>query len=321
MNLFEYFTTDNISGKKCNDKWLRVNNSELYNEVINWCSDKENLKNIEFKRKVYHYINKLTEIPVCVNCGGSVNYIRIKDGYSKFCSGKCVKSSDEYYNKWLSSWNKNNSDGKSIEKRINTAISKYGNLENYKKIMAINLKKSINEKYGVGTIFESETFKKTRKEKLKEKYGSEKYNNPDKTRETRIKNGTQINDEMIEDFLQYKKVVTNRTITIYRNNKHLINPNNLKRSKREYHIDHLFSIKQGFLNNLPVEVITHPCNLHMIHYKENLIKQDDCWITINDLLERIISYEDEISFKDNHLKNQYSGIKEISEKLLTNFNI
>ena len=32
--LFEYFTTDNISGKKCNAKWLSKNNSDLYNSII-----------------------------------------------------------------------------------------------------------------------------------------------------------------------------------------------------------------------------------------------------------------------------------------------
>ena len=314
MDLFEYFTTDNISGKKCNEKWLKVNNLELYNEVMNWCDDHETLKNIEFKRKVYHYINKLNEIPVCKTCGLLVKYSRIRDGYRTYCSDKCVKSSSEYYQKWLNSISKTLESGDFIKKREKTWKEKYG--DDFYKSIQKKRKEKIIEYYGCENVFQLEEIKYKRKETLIEKYGSEKYNNPDKTRNTRIKNGTQINDEMIDGFLEYKKVAINRTITIYRNNQRIINPESLKRSKKSYHIDHLFSIKQGFLSNLPVEVISHPCNLHMIYYKENLVKQDNCWITLSELLEKIISYEIELNFTHNHLKNKYSKIKEISESLL-----
>ena len=38
------------------------------------------------------------------------------------------------------------------------------------------------------------------------KYNDENFNNPDKTRKTRIKNGTQINDELVDGFINYKKI-------------------------------------------------------------------------------------------------------------------
>ena len=43
-DLFNYFTTDNISGKKCTEKWLSKNNIDLYNQIIDWC----NLNSLEF---------------------------------------------------------------------------------------------------------------------------------------------------------------------------------------------------------------------------------------------------------------------------------
>ena len=119
--------------------------------------------------------------------------------------------------------------------------------------------------------------------------------------------------------MDYKKIVINRTLTIYRNNKKLINPENLKRSKKNYHIDHLFSIKQGFLQNIPIEIITHPCNLHMIYYKDNLKKQDNCWISTDKLLNNIISYDKNIEFKYKYLKESYSNVVELSKKLLKEF--
>lgn len=313
--LFNYFTTDNISGKKCNEKWLIKNNTDLYKEIINWC-DIHYLTNLDFKRKVFHYINEIVKIPVCLKCGEKVKYRRLRDGYQIYCSTTCQNSCSVVKENWLKSWKRGNINNEHISTRNKTILIKYGDLETYNKYINSKKVESCLKMHGVEYVTQTDSYKKKRKETLIKKYGQDTFNNSDKTRNTRIKNGTQINDDIIEGFHDYKKVVINRTITIYRNNQKLINPGGLKRSKKEYHIDHLFSIKQGFLNNLPVEVISHPSNLHMIYYKENLTKQDNCWITLSDLLEKIISYDNQIEFKHNHLLSQYSNIKEISEKLL-----
>ena len=65
--LFKYFTTDNISGKKCTEKWLSKNNNKLFKNIINWCDSTTKLQDLEFKRKVYHYVNKIKIIPKVVN--------------------------------------------------------------------------------------------------------------------------------------------------------------------------------------------------------------------------------------------------------------
>lgn len=103
-----------------------------------------------------------------------------------------------------------------------------------------------------------------------------------------------------------KKIVTNRTNTIYRNNKNLINPNNLLQGVKEYHLDHKFSIKQGFLNNIPIEIITHPCNLYMMWWEDNLKKQDNCDITIIKLFENIKKYKYGIEVKHSSLNDIYN---------------
>jgi hypothetical protein len=313
MNLFEYFTTENLSGKKCNDVWLKNNNFKLYEDVINWC-DCNNLKEIEFKRKVYHYINQLAMIPTCKVCGGNVKYRRLRDGYNSFCSDSCVKKSPDYKNKWRSSMSKTLSSGEFIEKRHKTCVDKYG--DDYQKVIQKNREKSLKEKYGVLNSFQIQEVQEIRKITLQEKYGSDKFNNPEKTKQTRISNKTQIDDSKIEDFILYKKIVINRTLTIYRNNVEMINPKNLKRSKSGYHLDHIFSIKQAFINNIPVEVISHPCNLHLIYCKENLVKQDDCWISIQELLNNIILFNQEIVFTHSSIRSKYSNIRKVCESLL-----
>jgi hypothetical protein len=313
--LFNYFTTDNISGKKCTEKWLSKNNLILYNQIIEW-SHLNLLGDLEFKRKVYHFIIDSKEIPVCLNCNNEVKYRRLKDGYQPYCSSLCQNSCSIAKDNWLKSWKKGNSNNEHIVSRNKTVIEKYGNIEEYNKHIQKSIKETCLKKYGVEYATQTDFYKKNRKKILKERYGSETYNNPDKTKRTRIDNNTQINDEIINDFLDYKKIIVNRTTTIYRNNENIINPEKFKRGKKDYHIDHLFSIKQGFLENLPIEIISHPCNLHMIFYMENLKKQDVCWITKEDLLNNIILYNDDIYLKQKNLKQKYSNIKEIAKQIL-----
>jgi hypothetical protein len=315
MNLYKYFTTDNISGKKCTERWLSKNNKQLFNDIIDWC-DKYNLSDIKFKRKVYHYINDLVDIPYCKTCNGVVKYRRIRDGYSMYCSNKCVKSSEEYYDRWYDTWSKNNGNNEHVQKRIKTVIDKYGDVANYKMVVLKNYKDKFKFKYGVNHVFELESFKEERKRTLKRKYGSETFNNPDKTRKTRIENGTQINDIISEDFKKYKRIVVNRTNTIYRNNENIINPYGYKRSRNGYHLDHIYSIKQGFLNNVPVEIITHPLNLKLVEGVVNLKKQDMCHINLRDLLHDIVNYNHPIELKSEYLRCKYKCVKSISESLL-----
>jgi hypothetical protein len=72
---------------------------------------------------------------------------------------------------------------------------KYGSLESI-----INIQKKVVESctkiYGVEYITQTDSYKEKEKKPLKEKYGSETYNNPNKTKT--INNGTQIDDDDIK---------------------------------------------------------------------------------------------------------------------------
>jgi len=52
----------------------------------------------------------------------------------------------------------------------------------------------------------------------------------------------------------------------------IINPNNFKRNKTMYQIDHIYSVQDGFENDIPVEIISSPINLRMLSAKENNLK-------------------------------------------------
>jgi hypothetical protein len=69
----------------------------------------------------------------------------------------------------------------------------------------------------------------------------------------------------------------------YKTHYNEINPNNLKRGK-EYHLDHKYSINEGFINNISPKIIGGKNNLEIITSYENLKKNKNCSISLNELL-------------------------------------
>ena len=49
---------------------------------------------------------------------------------------------------------------------------------------------------------------------------------------------------------------------------------NLPRERNKYHLDHVYSIMDGFRNNVSVEIIAHPNNLQMLTEHDNIMKRD-----------------------------------------------
>ena len=51
--------------------------------------------------------------------------------------------------------------------------------------------------------------------------------------------------------------------------------------------DHMYSVKDGFLNNVDPKIIAHPANCRLIRQGDNASKKDKSCITLEQLLERI----------------------------------
>lgn len=80
-------------------------------------------------------------------------------------------------------------------------------------------------------------------------------------------------EEELEKFKTYKRAVNYVTAINYKKYKYLINPENLKRSLYDYHLDHIYSMIDGFDNNIDVEIIGSVPNLRMVTSKYNLNKK------------------------------------------------
>jgi predicted nucleic acid-binding Zn ribbon protein len=51
--------------------------------------------------------------------------------------------------------------------------------------------------------------------------------------------------------------------------------------------DHIVSVKYGWLNNIPPEIIRHPANCRLMKHSDNVSKGEDCGMTIDELYFKI----------------------------------
>lgn len=90
------------------------------------------------------------------------------------------------------------------------------------------------------------------------------------------------------NFQKYKINVVLYTEKTYKKFKSLINPNGYKRTRSGYHLDHKFSITEGFNHKISPKIIGSACNLELITYDENIRKGSKCSITKEELLNEYI---------------------------------
>ena len=93
--------------------------------------------------------------------------------------------------------------------------------------------------------------------------------------------------EVYDEWNLYRKIVYKITEINYRKYKDQINPNDLPRGRGQYHLDHKFSILEGFKNNILPYVISHPINLQMLTEKENISKDHNCDIDKETLMAEV----------------------------------
>jgi hypothetical protein len=110
----------------------------------------------------------------------------------------------------------------------------------------------------------------------------------DKIVKTKADLGLCLQPDLQSEFEQYKRKVLAET----KRNELSLLENYEKRGRTNYHLDHMYSIWQGFKDNTPPNITGHICNLKMIPHKENISKHTDCSITLAHLKQLINNYND-----------------------------
>jgi hypothetical protein len=157
------------------------------------------------------------------------------------------------------------------------------------------LQNGMLKKYGVSNPSNSSKLLEIRKNTFINRYGVDnpyKLNIEDriaKTRNTNIKNGRWLSDDDRLPFDLYKRTVwkeTNKSIRIH-NMKSIFS----NRSRQGHHLDHIYSIYDGFINNVPHHIVGHVTNLQLLFSKKNQSKQSNSWHTLDELLNKIKNFE------------------------------
>jgi hypothetical protein len=95
------------------------------------------------------------------------------------------------------------------------------------------------------------------------------------SRSKRIKN-IESNDPVYNDIKKYRNRIAVRTKQTYEMYKQVINPNNLPLGKAgidgAYHVDHIFSVREGFTYSVPIELMAAIDNLQIVSWRENISK-------------------------------------------------
>lgn len=115
----------------------------------------------------------------------------------------------------------------------------------------------------------------------------------------------------------YQRACRKKSEEVYKANKALINPKNLKRgrngTKGTVQLDHIISIEFGYLYNIPVEVISDVSNLQIISWEENSSK--------NKYIPRDIKIKlDEYLLEEFNEKSEGKNLTHVIRKLLEEFN-
>lgn len=108
-----------------------------------------------------------------------------------------------------------------------------------------------------------------------------------KQRETAEANGNWMPECDISKMYEYRYRVSYETEKNYKEHQEFINPEKHIRSRYgNFHIDHIYSIRDAFLNDVPVEVVSHMCNLRMLSESDNKSKNGKSDITLEELYQR-----------------------------------
>lgn len=109
--------------------------------------------------------------------------------------------------------------------------------------------------------------------------------NPNQRNNTYIARTGYSFEDYIKRLPVYKRY--RNLVTLHTNRQNLSSLKNFdKRGIRKYHLDHKYSIMEGFKNNVNPELLGDIANLEMLPYQDNLKKKNKCSISLIELIHK-----------------------------------
>jgi hypothetical protein len=201
---------------------------------------------------------------ICKHCGETFEVKDTKKGRErKFCGPICSR-------RWAAnnrsdSWRKKASEAKQGKNNPMYGVTQTNpnSLANLKNDRMLGKKHTIEAKQKISESLKGITRSEETKRKISE---ANSYWRPD--------------DPQYEDFKKYRRKV------YYWSEKNDLSQlsNYSNRSRNGYHLDHKYSITEGFKNDVPPKVIGNIANLEFLPAKANISKGTGCSLTLEELL-------------------------------------
>lgn len=175
------------------------------------------------------------------------------------------------------------------------------------------IKNSLRERYGVDSIFSVPSVRDKIKQTLLDKYGVDNYSKTSFHKEDMKKWSDKIWKEKGFDkpeLLAYRSSVESFSEKSLRTSYSLIYSNSSLNAKVAItrgakrgihkgciHLDHRFSILEGFLNKIPPEIMGSPVNLRFLTLEENVSKSSNCEFDKDTLFAKYEDYVKDVVIK------------------------
>ena len=187
--------------------------------------------------------------PKCHNkdCDNQTKFFDMRRGFNKYCSCRCLALCGEQQAKA----------NKTLKEKYGEEVTNRFQLTHSKEKM----KKTNLRRYGTEHFLDSKDGKLKFRNSMEEKGLWVPYND-------------------LNDFDKYRRQVERYTSKNRKNIKGIE-----KRGTHSYHVDHKYSVFEGFKYSIPPWIIGSECNLEMLYYKENISKNNNCSISKKELLE------------------------------------
>ena len=268
-NILETLIANDTGYNKSITRYLYKTHPELWKEIVDITSFLPD--NVLPKQRVWHILNDRYDIELCPVTNEPLQW-KEKE-YKRFSS---VKVKNAAIGEIISKATTGNHWRQKDPKKSKKANKKFSDgfrdgkhkpwserNRDYESSLAA-AKKTWMEKYGVDNPSKHPSIKQKISDKNKE---WQALNPKDRT--------------LMEEYYNVVRLITNRN---WYENFYIINPERLQRSK-DLHLDHIYSISEGFKNNIPPEIIGHWTNLRMLSKIENSSKGKTCHKTIEQLYE------------------------------------
>lgn len=251
--------------------------TDLRNQVASFMADKSKNYPNDWNtfQQAYHelFLDRSSHYILCSVCDKKLKFRGLRVGYQKNCSPKCRSNNPE-----------------TLKKYKTTCQEKYGvDFASQSNEFRQTVKDTCINKYGVDNPFKDAGIQTKYKQSIQSKYGVSNVSKSkivtDKIRKSLIEAGVWIDDSLRSSIELYRKQVSRITARSYHDHFYKINPDKVERSRYQYHLDHIFSVEEGFKNNISPEIIGHWTNLRMLWHLENSKKNTKCHKSKEKLLE------------------------------------